>query len=124
MVLAAVIGGLSIVGGPSQARAEKADRQRLGDLQRLSRYLDCRGDSETLPQFLSDETYCPERRTNLAFDDPVTDDAYVYRRLSDDRFQLCARFASQNEAARGRFEELDVEFDGQLGCVRGRLEAR
>lgn len=122
MVVVALSWGFSIVGGPSQGRAEKRDAERGQDLQRLRRYLECRREDAVLPQSLADETYCSGLRAGVRFNDPVTGAAYTYKRVSDMRFDICAVFEMP---PRKRFQTgrwLLIVFDGQTGCLSGQKQ--
>lgn len=119
MVVVALSWGLSIVGGPSQARAEKADAERARDLQKLRSYLECRPGEPVLPQSLSDTDYCPGRRGGLTLTDPVTGDGYVYKRLSDERFEICAQFEVEEHRRQDGARWVQLVFDGQVGCLAG-----
>ena len=102
LVTAALVGGFMVVGGPEQARAEERDRARAQAIYRLRSFLICTGRAaQPLPATLDDTGYCPQERfAGLV----VTDvdariaDSIRYRRVSDNRFELCTTF--ETDAAR------------------------
>lgn len=89
-VVAGVLAGFWVLGTPGRQRAIAADRQRLQDLQSIAadlhfRYQD--SDDFQLPASLD-----AERQQR----DPLTDEPYEYRSLSDTTYELCAEFATDS----------------------------
>ncbi|GEM_PF-352136 len=124
LVGGAIAGGLLVVGGPGRARAERHDAARLADLRSLHTYLSCPGRSKRpLPRALDDAEYCPGPSGGIAeaphLRDPVSGQAYVYTRLDDHRFEVCATVAVDPAKARQRIgEEKGVVWHGQnLICL-------
>ena len=107
LVGGAITGGLFVVGGPGRARAERQDTVRLADLRSLHTYLRCPGRSKRLlPVALDDISYCPGSLGAAGeapnFRDRVSYEPYVYTRLDDHRFEICATMALDLAKARGR----------------------
>lgn len=119
IVAGALIGGFMVVGGPGYARLEKQDMQRASDLQDLFRFLQCRSYEKVLPETLADEEYCPDHVRLAATKDPATGDPYVYRRLDDQSFEICATFATEAQKGNSGYPYRALEFNGQIGCRKG-----
>jgi hypothetical protein len=105
LVGGAIIGGLVVVGGPQHARFAQQDRQRVSDLRILHTHLMCLGHPrKPLPQALADDSYCPGARPGLrdvlTQGDPATGAPYVYHRLNDTAFEVCATLALDPAEAR------------------------
>ncbi len=119
LVSAALIGGFMAVGGPGYARLEQQDAQRARHLQDLYVYLQCRSSGEPLPETLADESYCPREVSRTQVKDPVTGEAYQYRRLDDRRFEICAVFVTESQMGGNGFPYRALVFDGKVGCRSG-----
>lgn len=98
-VVGAIVAGLILVGSPAQARREKADLDRVSDLEALTHgvrqfYLD----RKELPATL-DLAYT--RSNKMADDllDPETRAPYDYRVIDKDHFELCADFQTDQSKA-------------------------
>lgn len=90
LVLAAIIAGLSVTGGPNSARAEKRDTARLNDLRDIIQFVQCRKAlDDTLPDALTAVESCSDP-AKLA--DPTSAQPYSYERLSENSYRLCADF--------------------------------
>jgi hypothetical protein len=88
---AAVAGGLLLVGSPGEARLKRLDDQRVADLRRISSAVALyRTRTGTLPASLDAVRTQGAWRTPPR--DPETDQAYEYRVLVDNRYELCATF--------------------------------
>jgi len=98
LVLAAVVGGLVIVGSPSKERARRLDEQGVFALKALTRSVDeywrIRG---RLPASLGE--LVNEPRFSAETKDPQTQREYDYRAVSERTYQLCATFAGPSEGA-------------------------
>jgi hypothetical protein len=83
IVVLIVAVAFATIGPPGRARSEALDQQRVSDLGDTAADLheDYGGAGASLPATLS--------RPRL---DPVTDVPYEYRRLGDERYELCAVF--------------------------------
>lgn len=119
VVTGALIAGFAVVGGPGYARLEKADAQRAQDLQRLHNYLQCSWEETILPEALSDDAYCFSYAGDIPTTDPVTGEEYMYRRISDKSFEICATFVTEAQKSTGRYTSRSISFDGQIGCRAG-----
>lgn len=119
IVSAALVGGFMVVGGPGYARLEKHDMARARDLQGLHGFLLCRNDDKVLPKTLESEGYCPNFSRQITLTDPVSGDPYIYRRLDDTSFEVCATFATNAQMGKGGFPSGALKFDGQIGCRTG-----
>ena len=127
LVTVALVGGFMVVGGPGQARLEKQDKERVSDLKRIHRYLECNQKVETpdpLPVALDDKTYCAgfygsiNSREDLT--DPATGAPYVYRRISGRDFEICAQFATTVRDSRWWIGSSDLRGeDGNIWCLSG-----
>lgn len=95
LVAAAVIFGLWSIGGPTTARNQRLDSQRLSDLQGLQNqiiyYWQGKG---RLPAALSDMAD-PTRGVYIPTD-PETKEQYSYSLNGDLAFTLCANFSASN----------------------------
>lgn len=112
LVLAAIIAGLFVTGGPMTARAEKRDMARLDDLRRLSSFVRCVKDKTgTIPATLSSFEACG---TDVVFLDVTTKSPYRYEKLDDETVQLCAEF-ERPDLLRGQEFNLGRR-QGQTGC--------
>lgn len=92
VIVAAIVAAAFLsIGPPSRARAEALDRQRLRNLGDIAANLhDDYSDGGTLlPLVLT----APQR-------DPTTGKAFEYRRLTSERYQLCAIFELPTPASR------------------------
>jgi hypothetical protein len=101
VVAAALAGGLVLTGSPAEARLERLDARRIGDLQRISRLVDAywRGHGR-LPGSLGE--IGPE--PGAAGRDPVTGQPYEFRATGETRYELCAIFARRSAAERSEVE--------------------
>lgn len=112
MVLAALAvgAGLVLTGGPGQARQERRDRQRDGDLANLSLLVRCLADlnGRHLPERLETTPDCDwQPRLN----DPGTGKPYRYQVTGPNSYRLCADFELPDNSPPGP-RSRDAE-----GCV-------
>jgi hypothetical protein len=98
VVLASLGAGFWVLGSPDQQRLMALDRQRRQDLWgmandlNMSKQAQLGKDKWVLPETLSvgtDQSGAPRLRQ-----DPVTQQPYEYKRLSETTYQLCAKFAT------------------------------
>jgi hypothetical protein len=100
-VLAAVIAGVVVVGPPGEARRQQLDKQRVRELQALSRALaDYHKERGDLPASL-DQLADPVKRPALHLADPETKIAYEFRATAPEAYELCAAFQATLDAATG-----------------------
>ena len=91
IVVAAVVGGLILIGSPAQERMRRIDAQRVTDLSALARKVDLYWTRhKSLPTSLEDLS--KERGGSIELLDRETKLPYEYRKLSDDTYELCAHF--------------------------------
>ncbi len=97
---AALAGAILLAGSPRQARAERLDALREGELQGIAwaidRYWELHG---ALPATLG-ELAAEPRVAIEAVGDPVTGAAYEYRPAGGRAYELCATFDAASEARR------------------------
>ncbi|EKD78442.1 MAG: hypothetical protein ACD_41C00347G0003, partial [uncultured bacterium] len=91
VLLASIIAGFFIAGTPAQQRAIRLDDQRVNQLMEIQNYI--LSFAQTKAKLPTDQTAL-EKWSGTLPTDPVTDSAYVYTKLSDATFQLCATFAA------------------------------
>lgn len=91
LAAAAVLAGLALTGGPMEARRERRDAAREGDLMALARQVEClaQQDDGALPPQVAASEACPFTG-RLA--DPFTGMAYRYEAIDDRSWRLCAAF--------------------------------
>jgi hypothetical protein len=92
-----LFGGLAANGSPSYQRVARIDQQRTVNLHQIVETLHNRWSNTkgyTLPLSLSDAAIGYDSPTHAITRDPVTNVPYEYRRVSSDRYQLCATFDS------------------------------
>ena len=122
IIIAAIIGGLMMVGGPSKARDEKIDAKRLSNMQQTAHVISCYVDNETdVPQTsqpaktaFTERTIFPQvsdkGRTNCASlkweTDPVTKEEFEFNRLGENSFELCAVFIRKSNARGGQYRSV------------------
>ena len=116
-VLAGLVLGLMAVGGPGYARMERHDRERAQDLRELGEYHRCQiVRSEAMDVDTPEVEHCMPQRLSRHGADPVTGEPYVFERLDDNRFRVCATFETQIFA--GEVYGFDqVVMEGQRGCI-------
>lgn len=96
-VAALIVAGFFIAGSPQDARAVRLDNQRITDLQMIqSQLISYWQDNEDVPASLDDlrGRYDFEVHT-----DPETNEPYIYNRLTDNSFELCAVFKQAAQPA-------------------------
>jgi hypothetical protein len=94
-VLAAIVTGFWLLGSPGQQRLISLDNKRLEDLSGIASAISNQninvgeGEARPLPETLP--TTLP---TSSSLTDPVSNQPYEYRRLTDSTYELCATFAT------------------------------
>lgn len=97
MVVAGVIGGLVILGPPSEERSNSLDQRRVGDLQQIEAAVNLYWTRHgRLPASL--EELSREAGVRLSAGEPAMPEQYEYRALDEMRFELCAVFESPQSA--------------------------
>lgn len=97
IVLAAVVGGLAVIGSPASARERRFDATRASDLSEIDRAIrfDDSG-AAGLPATLAE---IEAHAGSLV--DPVTAQPYEYRIIDHNAFELCATFTHASEERAG-----------------------
>ena len=92
IVVAAIVGGLILLGPPSAERQRRLDQMRVDDLRSLSRAVDLFwGRHQKLPESL--EQLSREPTILVKSVDPETAEPYEYRPGAERSYELCAIFA-------------------------------
>ncbi len=103
IALAAVVGGIVIIGTPAEQRLIALDKKRVQDLDRLGRQIRRYQTSNgTLPERLADISVEWVAHTS----DPVSGEPYTYRTTGERSFQLCAVFARRLDEPVARYSHL------------------
>ena len=119
VVTGAMVAGFAVVGGPAQARKERHDIDRGTDLRALFAFLECKRADQPLPQTLDDDAYCVGNFDRPETKDPATQESYLYRRIDDRHFEVCATFATWPDKHGDSFRFRGIRMDGNLGCLAG-----
>ncbi len=111
-VIAAIVAGLTITGGPMAARAEKRDMARLADLRILASFARCVAEvTDNLPTALAPVDGCG---TDLPLVDRATQTPYRYDVLSETGFRLCASFERPDLIT--EYEVAGASWQPDAGC--------
>lgn len=102
VVLATLVVGFLMVGGPENARREKSDEQRISGLRLAGHavrtyYLN----TKALPRSV-EQIYSKGYLTANDMKDPETGASYAYRVVDKSHFELCATFETDASNAPGR----------------------
>lgn len=114
VVLLTIAAGIWAVGGPATGKQEKRDKARMSDISKLNGHVRClaRVNDKVLPEALPSEERTPaECAPAPRRIDPFSNEAYVYERLSDKGFRLCAGFENPELIAYGQ------AFDPDTACM-------
>jgi len=99
VVLASIIAGVILVGGPASGRLERLDKDRIEDLREIMQALDrFWDDKERLPATLEELAEDPRVRVRIL--DPGSGEPYKYHVLDDSAYELCAVFDRESRAPR------------------------
>ena len=105
VVLAVIIVAITLLDSPAQERLSRLDERRVSDLRELSLAVDVYWTREgVLPATM--EELSNEERIVRELADPETGEPYEYRVLGDNRYELCAVFASETDAG-----ERDIPYE-------------
>lgn len=117
VAVAAVVGGLYATGGPQAARVLKRDVQRLDDLLAIKERIDCLAYAldEGVPETFDHNDLC-DWEVPLA--DPFTGSPYVYEKLTDTAYKLCAEFENPERLIQQYGPNLSIE----TGCITWALD--
>ena len=98
-VVAAIAAGIAILGSPSEERSRRLDRVRVTELQGIrSAVAYFYSQTTRLPVSLDELSKQPGVRVST---DPVTAEAYRYRTVGADEYELCAAFERASEPQPG-----------------------
>lgn len=114
VVLLTIAAGIWAVGGPATGKQEKRDKVRMSDISKLNGHVRCiaKISDKTLPETLpSAAETIRECSPSPRLTDPFIDERYVYERISDKAFRLCAAFENPELIAFGQ------SFDPEAGCM-------
>jgi hypothetical protein len=127
-VVAAVISGLIVVGGPLQAQREKFDQQRWDELVNVLIALECYRNDDRIDDSLPKELTVEALRAHCSLGeftaeeltDDETGETYAYDAGDGIHFFVCATF---HDAARIRRlkqdSDLGMTFNAETGCMSG-----
>lgn len=97
-VLIAIVAGFWLLGSPGQQRLLSLDSERVDDLTQIASNLvyavENPGNTTPAPPLPEQLPNSMASRDDLR--DPLTDEPYEYRRLSDSAYELCATFATDS----------------------------
>jgi hypothetical protein len=93
-VVVVVILGFRVLGSPANQRLAQADLRRVHTLADLAQQINQRWASGSRPLPADLETF-----PKAAKQDPVSGKAFVYHAKSNDEYELCASFATDNRDA-------------------------
>jgi len=114
LVVAAVVAGLFVVGGPEDGRMEARDQKRMEDLRALSDFIRCvaHANDRQLPVELTPNPGCSQ---TVRFQDPFSEKAYTYTKTSSDTYQVCATFEKPALLSGASFR--DGVLEPSTGCA-------
>ena len=95
-VIAAVVGGLFILGSPTEERARRIDRRRVADLRAIVAATDLYWTRHSrLPASLDNLT--AEPGVTISTGDPESSEIYGYQPLDSARYEVCANFDRESD---------------------------
>jgi hypothetical protein len=118
VVLAAVVAGLAVVGGPDTGRRDRRDAARLDGLRRVAEALACHAEAAAEPPRpatvaeITPACLAPEAATELT--DPRTRAPFRIEHPAAGRATVCAEFEAPVPEARAAGWP---PFDAETGCV-------
>ncbi len=121
LVIAAVVAGLMVVGGPAQGRADDRDRARFDDLGMIRAVLECHyEETGSFPETLAKADIVTVCRTRFPapqdLQDPKTGAPYRYSRPDPQTAKFCADFEGK-PARLAILAGYEAEgFDTETGC--------
>jgi hypothetical protein len=117
VVMATLIAGFSIVGGPGYARMETHDHQRAQELVAWGAYYRCEIGQETVAPEITTLRNCDNPRAKPLKKDPVSGEPYEFKQQDANTFEVCATFETEGQTLR-EYQSERLHFDGRSGCVR------
>ena len=121
LVTGALIAGLWVVGGPTNARHLKHDQTRMKDLQQLAEAIDCPHPMQ-IPSELSEDqiqAVCKGTDGLKSLTDPNTEELYDFQLIGKE-LKICATFydlAELKKTWRFRTGRPELEFRENVGCI-------
>jgi hypothetical protein len=110
VVAAAVVGGVWVMGSPSEQRLRRMDAQRVEDLRVIAGYVKVYWKRhERVPATL--EELSGEPGVRFTSKDPATGAGYEYQAGEGDAYRLCATFARDSDTGEGARSLLYGGFD-------------
>ena len=101
VVVVSVIAGIIVIGSPTEGRFQQLDLGRIADLREIMEATDLFWSrEERLPSSL--EELAEDPRTSVNTIDPGSAEAYAYRILDEDTYELCATFDRESVGPPGR----------------------
>ncbi len=105
IILASIVWGFSVLGSPKTQRLIKYDSQKVSDLEQIQwqvvSYWQTKGMlPESLEEIISDKGYyfvLPK--------DPQTNDDYIYKKVDNMTFNLCAEFNKEDLRYQNKYEQ-------------------
>ncbi len=121
VVIAAVVGGLFVLGSPAEERSRRIDARRVLELQGIMAATDLYWTRHSrVPASLDD--LAAEPGVTISTADPATSEAYGYQPVDSVRYEVCASFELETgEISRDRSRDLWAHGSGRQ-CFR--LEAK
>lgn len=121
LVAGALVAGLLVVGGPTQARHQKFDQTRMRDLQQLAEAIDCKIPVQIPLELNEDQiqAVCKGADKLNSLTDPNTKELYDFQ-LIDGELKICATFydlAELKKTWRFRTGHPELEFGEKAGCI-------
>jgi hypothetical protein len=116
-VIAAVVGGLFLIGSPAEERARRLDSRRVTDLQRIRAATDLYWTRHSrLPASLDELSGEPGVRITTR--DPESGETYRYETMDSARYEVCASFERPSDPV-ARNREMDLwAHDAGPQCFR------
>jgi hypothetical protein len=122
VVLALIVAGFIVAGSPVLQREMRLDAERIQDLENLKWQIEL-GASEGGKLLETLDEYEFEYVMKEEMQDPVTGEAYEYRVLSEDTYELCATFAHASDS---RFVRYDLreqwDHEGGRQCFQRKVD--
>ena len=98
LVVAAIAGGLYVMGSPSEARARGLDEHRVRDLQQVEAAVNVYWNrNRRIPASLDELNAVPGLAVSIL--DPVTGARYDYTTREPQKYELCAQFERASDSS-------------------------
>lgn len=97
LIVAALVAGFIFVDSPTETRNKKHDAQVLSQLQNIDSYVnEYYYQNEDLPANIDELKSGLRYLTEEDFQDPITNEIFIYNKKTDKKFELCANFITSN----------------------------